>query len=250
MNMFARRFQHGVVDSSSERAFAELAAGRARHGDVHVALGQTAGRGRRGRSWSSAPGEGLYLSIVLLPGPPPFRPAALTVAAGLAVREALGDLGLEGARLEWPNDVHVGGAKISGILVETRGLDPERPHYVLGIGVNVAQRSFPGELLAERAVTSLALQGLARTSEEVLEALLARLATRLAALRADLGLLGADYLAALGLAERRVRVSRRGGELEGELVHLDLEHGLTILPAGRAQAERLALETIEGLAPA
>jgi biotin-(acetyl-CoA carboxylase) ligase len=49
-----RVFEHDVVDSTSERAFEELAAGRARHGDVHIAREQTAGRGRRGASWASA----------------------------------------------------------------------------------------------------------------------------------------------------------------------------------------------------
>ena len=68
--MTLRVLRHGIVDSTSERAFAALADGSARHGDVHVAEGQSAGRGRLGRLWASAPGEGLYASLVLLPGPP------------------------------------------------------------------------------------------------------------------------------------------------------------------------------------
>ena len=65
-----RVIEHGTVDSTSERAFAALACGEARHGDVHVATAQTAGRGRRGASWSSAKDAGLYMSVVWLPPPP------------------------------------------------------------------------------------------------------------------------------------------------------------------------------------
>jgi BirA family biotin operon repressor/biotin-[acetyl-CoA-carboxylase] ligase len=187
-----RIHRHDLVDSTSERAFAALAAGEASHLDVHVARGQTAGRGRLGRAWSSPAGEGLYASLILLPGPPPLAPAGLTMATGLAVREALVDLGLEpsprepwrpvpptAVRREWPNDVVVGDAKLAGILSEARSLDPRSPAYVVGIGVNVLQRSFPAELTAERRVTSLALLGLDVGPEALLERLLERFPPRL-----------------------------------------------------------------------
>ena len=66
--MESRRFEHGVIDSTNEHALGEVEAGRARHGDVHVAAGQTAGRGRRGHTWESPPEEGLYLSMIWMPG--------------------------------------------------------------------------------------------------------------------------------------------------------------------------------------
>ena len=126
-----RVLRHGVVDSTSERAFAAIEDGSARHGDVHVAEAQTRGRGRLGRSWASAPGEGLYLSTVLLPGPPPLSPTALTMATGLAVHDAVRGLGVDAVRLDWPNDVVVDDAKLCGILVESRGLTPAAPHCTL-----------------------------------------------------------------------------------------------------------------------
>lgn len=228
-----RVLRHDVVDSTSERAFASLAAGEARHGDVHVGRGQTAGRGRLGRRWESAPGEGLYLSAVLLPTSPP-PPPALSMAGGLAVLEATRDLGLAGARLDWPNDVVLGEAKLAGVLVESRGLDPGAPHYVLGIGVDVRQRAFPEVLVAERPVTSLLLAGVDVEVEEALEALLARLGPNLDLALAGDPALAERFLAGTGLAGRPVRVRTGRGEptRAGLLVGLDLEELSLETPAG------------------
>ena len=243
-----RRIRHAVVDSTSERAFAELAAGRARHGDVHLAAGQREGRGRRGRAWISPEGEGLYLSAILLPPPPPVQPAALTMAAGLAALEAVRGLGAGEAILEWPNDVVARGAKLGGILVETRGLDAEAPHYVIGIGLNTAQRAFPAELEAERAVTSLALLGVEVGLAEVEEALLARLGPRVEEALGRAECVPVDYLAATGLRGRRVRVEAGDVPLVGELVDLDLVSGVALRP-GDGALQRVPLERIRGLAP-
>ena len=241
--------RHGLVDSTSERAFDAIARGRARHGDVHVASEQSAGRGRRGARWFSPAGEGLYLSAVLLPRAADFRPEALSIAGALAVRAALEGLGLASVELKWPNDLLVAGAKLSGVLVESRGLDPARPHAVLGIGVNVAQRSFPPELEAERPVTSLALLGVAVTPEELLERLLAPLALRLELCESDAERLAAEYLAASGLAGADVVARAADGERRGRLVGLSLARGLTLAQAG-GREQSLALGHVQGLAPA
>lgn len=225
--------EHGVVDSTSERAFAALAGERARHGDVHVAHGQTAGRGRRGRSWWSEPGLGLYASIVLLPEPPPYSPTALTIATALGVLEGVRGLGVGNTRLDWPNDLVVGDAKLAGVLVESRGLLRERPHYVVGIGLDVRQREFPPELLAERPVTSLALQGVDVSPRAALDAVLPALGRRLEQVRSGHRVLAEDFLAAsaLGGARAEVRVGKelwRGtvlGLTLGEGIELRLEDG-------------------------
>lgn len=220
--------RHGVIDSSSEAAFRALAEGVALHGDVHVAAGQTAGRGRLGRTWESAESEGLYLSVVLLPPEPLPHPALLTVAAGLAVRDAALDLGGSEVSLKWPNDVMVAGAKLAGILVESRGLDPERPHYVVGIGLNVGQRDFPAELKAERVVTSLRLLGLDATREQAEERVLHHLAARLDATPDRLPALESDYLEATGLRGAAVRLRRGDEALEGFLEGFSLREGLLV----------------------
>jgi len=246
-----RRIQHGVVDSTNERAFAAIEEGSALHGDVHLARGQTLGRGRQGKPWHSAPDEGLYLSVVLLPEPPPYKPAALTIAAGLALVEALNDLGLPpfGERmpkLKWPNDVLVGGAKLSGILTETRGLDLSQPHYVLGIGMNVRQRHFPRELLAEREVTSLAALDLDTTCNEAAEAVLTRLAPRLEQVRGQHRRLADDYLAATGLAGMPVRVSVGKETHVGVLGSMSLNDGLELRLTNDA-IEHIPIEFVQAV---
>ena len=123
-------------------------------GAVVIALAQSAGRGRLGRSWHSPPGENLYLSVILRPPLPPHRAPPLTLVAGVAVAAALTGLGAE-VELKWPNDLLVGGRKIAGILTELSCRGTAIEHVVLGLGVNVGSRAFPGEL-AGRA-TSLAL---------------------------------------------------------------------------------------------
>ncbi len=226
--MELRVVRHGLVDSTSERAFAAVAAGEARHGDVHVASGQTAGRGRRGTTWHSVEGEGLYLSVVIRADRVALPPEAPSMTGALAVKEALEDLGVRGLELKWPNDLLAGGAKLSGVLVESRGYDPERPCFVLGIGVNVAQREFPAELRAEREVTSIRLLGIEASPEQVLGRLLPRLGARLGQCGSDPRALAADYLAASGWLGRQVRVDDGEGGLEGELRGLTLDAGVTV----------------------
>jgi len=243
--MELRRFQHGVTDSTSERAFAAIADGGAKHGDVHLAVEQTAGRGRLGRAWVSTAGEGLYLSVVLLPAEP-LGPAALTMAAGLAVLDLVRELGARSAGLKWPNDIVVGEAKLAGILVETRGLDERKPHYVVGIGLNVLQREFPAELLAERPVTSLLLQGCHVTLEETEESLIPHLSSRLATITSDPSRLAADFLDACGLAGRNVCARTAETEQTGALVGLSLERGISLRSDDGAIAH-MALEFVREL---
>jgi BirA family transcriptional regulator, biotin operon repressor / biotin---[acetyl-CoA-carboxylase] ligase len=113
------------IDSTSDRA-RELALAGAPHGALVTAAGQTAGRGRQGRVWTTQPGAAMSMSVVLR-DPPPLLP----LIAAVAVAESCG----EDARIKWPNDVLVGGRKVAGILAEGR---PHEGWAVLGIGVNVA----------------------------------------------------------------------------------------------------------------
>lgn len=243
-----RLIEHGLVDSTSERAFAALAAGRAEHGDVHVARGQSAGRGRLGRRWESPAGEGLYMSVVLLPAPPPFAAPALTMAAVLAAKAGLEHVGLapERLRVKWPNDIEVAGAKICGSLIESRGLERERPHYVLGLGLNVRQRAFPTELLAERAATSLALEGVACEPRTVARAVLAELPVRLEQARGDHATLARDFLQACGLGDRTVRIEARGASRRGTLLGLSIAEGIE-LELETGERELLPLESVSAV---
>lgn len=129
------------------------------HGAVVTARTQTAGRGRHGRAWLDVPGDSLLLSLVLRPaeiGLPADRVGLIGLAAGLAMADTARDLGAD-ARIKWPNDVVVGGGppngprKLAGVLAEGRA-----GAVVLGVGLNVAQASFPDEI-AHRA-TSLRIE--------------------------------------------------------------------------------------------
>lgn len=232
--MEPRLIRHGLVDSTSERAFAALADGSARHLDVHVATGQTAGRGRRGATWHSAPGEGLYLSAVLLPAADSaFRPEALSLAGVLAVRTVLlglfpDALGGAALSLKWPNDLLLAGAKLSGVLTESRGFDPGRPHAVLGIGINVRQRGFPPELTAERPVTSLRLAGCDIGPERLLQALLPELTARLVQCERDPQRVAGDYCEDAGLTDARVTARTARERFEGRFLGISWERGLQL----------------------
>ena len=97
---------------------------------------QTAGRGRRGRRWHSAPGEGLTLSLAVVLRRPLRELAALPLVAGVAVARALHALGVARAALKWPNDIVVDGAKLGGILVETKS-SQGAVKAVIGVGINL-----------------------------------------------------------------------------------------------------------------
>jgi len=164
------RVHHRVTDSTNERA-KELALAGTPHGTLVTADEQTAGRGRQGRTWSAEPGDALLLSVVLR-----ALDELLPLRAAVAVAESIPFP----AQIKWPNDVWVGGKKVSGILVEGR---PQEGWAVLGIGLNVATRSFPDEL--SEIATSLALEGAALSRDEILDALLASLERLLSADAAD-----------------------------------------------------------------
>lgn len=158
----------GRVDSTQTVAFA-LAADGAADRTVVVAQAQTAGRGRHGRLWLDEPGASLLTSIILRPRLEPARLPTLSLAAGVAVVEALERVTGLKPRLKWPNDVLVDGRKLAGILLESR--ISSSPLVVLGIGVNLAQRVFPADL-AERATSVRLATGRRVDADALLTALL------------------------------------------------------------------------------
>jgi len=136
----------------------ELADEGALHGEVVIAERQSAGRGRRGRSWSSPPRKNLYLSVVLRPDLPPARAPEVTLLAAVAVCQAVRRAGVASAAIKWPNDVLASGRKLAGVLTEMAA-EVERVQWlVVGIGVNVnaAADDFPDEL--RELATSLLIE--------------------------------------------------------------------------------------------
>lgn len=162
--------RHASIGSTNVEA-ATLARAGAPHGTTVTAGEQLGGRGRLGRQWQSPPGN-LYVSFVLRPAVTTQAAAQVGFVAALAVADAVDGLLPGRAMLKWPNDVLVGGAKISGILAE-RG-DDTPPWLVLGIGLNIA--SAPEGLAY--AATSLRAHGAAVSVDAALAALTAALRAR------------------------------------------------------------------------
>jgi BirA family biotin operon repressor/biotin-[acetyl-CoA-carboxylase] ligase len=101
-----------------------------------LAESQSKGRGRRGRTWHSRPNESILCSVLLMD--PALEPERLTLAAGVAVAEAIRDFCGLSCRIKWPNDLLFAGRKLAGILVEKR-LVNNQCRYVVGIGINCQQ---------------------------------------------------------------------------------------------------------------
>ena len=151
------------VDSTNEVVKREAARGAA-EGLTVIGEEQTAGKGRRGRSWKSPAGESLYFSFLLKPSLPPQHISLLTLVMGLSVAQAVRELYQLDAVIKWPNDIVIGQKKICGILTEAivpaaivqAAGDPARIGIVIGTGINVNNEAFPEEL-QDRA-TSLRLE--------------------------------------------------------------------------------------------
>lgn len=131
-----RLFRFQRLDSTNDEALRRIEAGSAAHGDVIVADSQTAGRGRRGRTWQSPAGN-LHLSLVVEP-PSGSAVGQLAFVAALAMGEAVASVIPEGVELryKWPNDLLLGGRKAAGVLIESNG-NVENPALAIGIGINV-----------------------------------------------------------------------------------------------------------------
>lgn len=140
-----------AITSTMDVAAAAVEAG-APEGVVIVADEQIVGRGRRGRAWSSPPAAGLYVSLVLRPAHDESADkrvlALVTLAAGVAVREAiLRATGLS-CELKWPNDVVKEKRKLAGILAEGHSIGTPQQAIVLGVGINVLQAAHPPDVNA------------------------------------------------------------------------------------------------------
>ncbi len=146
----------GEVDSTQTEA-RRLADAGAPEGTVVRAEHQTRGRGRLGRDWVDERGSALLISIVLRPAVEVSRLAQLSLVAGIAVAEALGETSGLPVAVTWPNDLLIRGLKVGGILAESSiGADGVAV-VILGIGININQTRFAGDL--EGRATSLAREG-------------------------------------------------------------------------------------------
>lgn len=186
------------------------------HGALFVADAQTAGRGRRGRSWQSPPGANIYFTILLRPQFAPEQASMLTLVMAHSVAAAIHRLtGLE-AGIKWPNDVLLDGKKVCGILTEM-SVEREYIHYVVcGVGINVAPQEFP-EDIREHATSVEMIYGKTISKGELLQYVMEELERDYDAFVAagNLAPLQESYNSRLVNRCRRVRVMDPKGEWEG-----------------------------------
>ncbi len=228
-----------ITGSTNDNALLAARSG-APHGSLFVADQQTAGRGRRANIWLAAPGESLLFSVLLRPQLELAQTSALTLAVGLALRDAIAPLLTEFVHLKWPNDLYVSDKKLAGILVESQLQGERLQAVVVGVGLNVSTRNFPPEIAAR--ATSLALLGAGDVEREpLLQAVLNAMALRVDAYQRT-GVAGIldELNAADALRDRSVRVDAQQGVGRG----ID-EQGRLLLEDGAGVVHAIIAGTVE-----
>jgi len=235
---FARIHYAAETDSSNDVALSLAAAG-APAGTAVLAEFQRVGRGRRGRSWYSPPGAGLYLSTIIRPAGPGGAVPLLTLAAGVAAARAIRTVAALPIELKWPNDLVIGRPwrKLGGVLSEASGSGNTVEAIVIGIGINLLRAAYPHEI-ADRA-TSIEAE-LGRPIERAPLVIELLVALRDAAVTLDAGRHDAvcrewRALASVGLAGATVRWRDHDVERRGRAHDIDVDGALLVETDGRVE---------------
>lgn len=216
------------TDSTNSEAKKAAEAG-APHGTLAVADCQNGGKGRRGKTWSSPHGAGIWMSLILRPDMHPGSASMLTLVAALAVAEGLEKSAGIKTVIKWPNDIVCGGKKICGILTEM-STEAEYINYVVtGIGINVNTEEFPEEI--RDVASSLYLETGKHISRSgivgaVMEAYEHYYAVFMKTF--DMSLLLEEYNGRLANKGRAVRVLQTGNEYTGTSLGINKEGELLV----------------------
>lgn len=145
-----------MIDSTNQYMMSQLTSWQ--RGECVLAEMQTAGRGRRGRVWQSPFGGQYIMSMYWRMDAGPVAAMGMSLAVGIAIVDALEQMGYQDLGLKWPNDIYMGGRKLAGILVEMSASVGEACHIVIGAGINlklpediIARLDQPCAHLAEQA---------------------------------------------------------------------------------------------------
>ncbi len=160
--LIGRQLHHFFQIASTNEIALQMGREGKADGTVVMAEEQTAGRGRMGRSWLSEKGSGIYLSVLLYPPLPPWKAPLLSLLSAVVVHHAIEQVCQQKADIKWPNDLLLGGKKCAGVLLEMSADLDRIKHAVIGIGVNVNQKTFPS--LLNIKATSLFLETSRRIS--------------------------------------------------------------------------------------
>ncbi|MGH8190391.1 MAG: biotin--[acetyl-CoA-carboxylase] ligase [Rhodanobacteraceae bacterium] len=191
---------------------------------------QQAGRGRRGRQWLSPPAANLQVSCLKRFANGYAALSGLSLAAGVAAARALGDCGVPGVALKWPNDLVCGDAKLGGVLVELGGEFMGPCHAIIGIGINVhlpeALRCVLGRACADLAGLC---DGVAPARNRLAAALIARLVNDLDAFdERGFSACVSAWAERDALAGRAIRIEDPRGAFEGTAAGVDARGALQV----------------------
>lgn len=215
------------VDSTNDVAWSSARQTGA-DGLVIFAEAQRRGRGRQGRRWFSPTGQNLLLSILLCEAVDALSPEAVTIAAGLAVAEAIEQETHLHAELKWPNDVLIDGVKVAGVLLERR-VENGSAAMVIGLGVNVAaapppdQVDQPAVCLVDAAGEVVDRKALARAILHRLDVWIERIAA------GEVTDLHDAWMEHCGMLHERIAVVSGGHQYIGRVVDVNPLLGLELI---------------------
>ena len=227
--VFGRKdyFFHQEIDSTNNQARVLASTGHP-EGTIVVADMQTAGRGRRGRSWYSPGSKGIYMSVILRPSLPLNEISRISLLTAVVVAETLEEELNLPARIKWPNDILINNKKIAGILSEVVTDMDGIEYIVVGIGLNINNEDFPRDLCT--IATSVRIEEEHSVSRvKVLQGLLARLESRYFELLA--GNFGATLQKGKSLSiaiGQELRLDMINGFLIGQAIDID-DNGFLLL---------------------
>jgi BirA family biotin operon repressor/biotin-[acetyl-CoA-carboxylase] ligase len=235
--IFGDNIHHYHRAGSTNTLALEAASCGGPEGSVFLAEMQTAGRGRGSNQWHSAECTGIYCSVILRPSLPPSDVLVLSLAAGLAVQSAVQEIDSRVLPdLKWPNDLLIRGKKFCGILTEMSAEATRVRHIVVGIGINVNQTHFPGEL-AEDATSLQFTTGAEWSRVELCAALLKSLDREYRELLASPG----------APAEILRRFEERSSSARGRHVQVDENGGFDGMTEGLDPRGFLRVRTRDGV---
>jgi BirA family biotin operon repressor/biotin-[acetyl-CoA-carboxylase] ligase len=188
---------------------------------------QTAGRGRFGRRWDSAPHAGLWFSLLLRPEFPTRFWPRLTTWAGVCMAAAIEHATGLAAKLKWPNDVLIRGKKVAGILTECSSDAAGGMFAVVGIGLNVNHDAMPAEI-ADRAASLRQITGRKLDRSALATVIVAELAARLPGVDTTFDAILADAARRSSILGKWIRLDAAGTSFEGFAERLDVEGNLLL----------------------
>ncbi|MEE1279293.1 MAG: biotin--[acetyl-CoA-carboxylase] ligase [Oscillospiraceae bacterium] len=220
----------GSVDSTNNvlRKMADEGAGE---GTCVLANQQTAGRGRKGRSFYSPSGSGLYLSVLLRPQMQPEDSLLITTACAVAVSRAIENICKVKTYIKWVNDIYIDDRKVCGILTEaaTNSKTEKLKYVILGIGINLYQPEcgFPSDICS---VASSVMKDKRRDTEDLRGELAAEILNQFFSIYPDLSdnKIFTEYKSKLFLMGKRVRVFSTMDEYDAQVFDIDKEYRLCV----------------------